>query len=99
MQGWDSAFWKVWCFFGKSLKLKKWIFHKYQECTRTKKFPNLIFHKYQQSTRTSILGQMIGDALILFGSLGVAYHFAFCQNNGSLKIFFKTYSGKVFQHR
>ena len=50
-------------FFWKSLKFKKWIFHKYQECTRTKKMKNMIFHKYQQSTRTYILGQMIGHSL------------------------------------
>ena len=45
-------------------------------------------HKYQQCTRTYFLGQMIGHSLKnIFDSLGFAYDFAFCQNNGSLKIF------------
>ena len=84
-------------FGGKSLKFKKWIFHKYQECTRTKKSKNLIFHTYQQSTRTSILGQMLGDSLKnMFDSLGFAYDFAFCRNNGSLKIFQNVLWNKSF---
>ena len=83
----------------ESLKFKKWIFHKYQECTWTNKSKNLIFQKYQQSTRTSILGQMIGHSLQnIFDSLGFAYAFAFCQNNGSLKIFQNVFWKKSFKN-
>ena len=35
-----------------SLKFKKWIFHKYQECMQAKKFKTMIFHKYQKCTLT-----------------------------------------------
>ena len=64
------------------------IFHKYQKCTRAKKSKITMVHKYQQCTRTYFLGQMIGHSLKnIFDSLGFAYDFAFCQNNGSLKIF------------
>ena len=45
-------------------------------------------HKYQQCTRTYFFGQMIRHSFKnIFDSLGFAYDFAFCQNNGSLKIF------------
>ena len=64
------------------------IFHKYQKCTRAKKSKITMVHKYQQCTRTYFLGQMIGHSLKnIFDSLGFAYDFAFCQNNGSSKIF------------
>ena len=53
---------------------------------RAKIFKRVIFHKYQQCTRTYFLGQMIGHSLKnIFDSLGFAYDFAFCQNNGSSK--------------
>ena len=75
-------------------KVQKVDFYKYQESTRTKKSKNLIFHKYQESTRASVFGQMICDSLKnIFDSLGFAYDFAFCRNNGSLRIS-KTYSRK-----
>ena len=87
-------------FFLEIPKVQKVDFHKYQECTRTKKSKNVILHKYQQSTRTSILGQMIGDSLKnIFDSFGFAYDFALCQNNGSLKIFKKVLWKEVLQTR
>ena len=59
----------------------------------------MIFHKYQQSTRTSILGQMIGDSLKnIFDPQGFAYDFAFCQNNGSPKIFQNVFWKKSFKN-
>ena len=40
---------------------------------------------------------MIGDSLKnIFGSLGFAYDFAFCQRNGSLKIFQNVFWKKSF---
>ena len=56
-------------------------------------------HKYQQCTRTYFLGQMIGHSLKnIFDSLGFAYDFAFCQNNGSLKIFQNVFWKKSFKN-
>ena len=63
------------------------IFHKYQKCTRAKKSKITMVHKYQQCTRTYFFGQMIGHSFKnIFDSLGFAYDFAFCQNNGSPNI-------------
>ena len=42
---------------------------------------------------------MIGHSLKnMFDSLGFAYDFAFCQNNGSLKIFQNVFWKKSFKH-
>ena len=42
---------------------------------------------------------MIGDSLEnIFGSLGFAYGFAFCQNTGSLKIFQNAFWKKSFKN-
>ena len=42
---------------------------------------------------------MIGDSLKnMFDSLGFAYDFAFCQNNGSLKIFQNVFWKKSFKN-
>ena len=80
-------------------KVHKVDFHKYQECTRIEKSKSLIFHEYQRSTRTSILGQMIGDSSnFFFGSIGFAYDFGFCQNNGSLKISRNVFWKKSLNH-
>ena len=42
---------------------------------------------------------MIGDSLKnIFDPLGFAYDFAFCQNNGSLKIFQNVFWNKSFKN-
>ena len=56
--------------------------------------------EYAYTVLALIVGQIISDSLKnIFGSLEFAYGFAFCQNNGSLKIFQNVLWEKSLQKR